>query len=123
MENKHWFKKVLKKYNKEQLKTLSHISALSIELSRTTGFVNADQYEINRNYLLDLRKCFKKSKALVLLIDELLLKIDLDFQAYMGNLEKMYPECRKITEDYPEGIFYINCAESKYLRSLQCKQQ
>ena len=118
MKNKHWFKKELKKYNKEQLKTLRHTSALSIELSGITGFVSTDQYEINRNYLLDLRKCFKKSKALVLLINELLLKIDLDFQAYMENLEEMYPECRKITADYPEGVFYINCAESKYLKDL-----
>ena len=123
MKRKHWFQKKLKKYTKKQHKALNNTSDLFYELMLRTKFLSTEQYELNRNYLLDMKKKFKNNNALFSLLDELLLMMDLDFQAYMGNLEEMYPECRKITVEYPEGVFYINCAESKYLKSLQCKQQ
>jgi hypothetical protein len=112
MKKKHWFQKKLKKYTKKQHKTLNVASDLFSELMLRTKFLSTEQYELNRNYLLDMKKKFKRNEILSSLINELLLLIDLDFQAYMCNLEKMYPE----------GVFYINYAEAKYIGGLQCKQ-
>ncbi len=122
MKKKHWFQKKLKKYTKKQHKTLNNASALFSELMPRTKFLSTQQYELNRNYLLDMKKKFKNTNALFSLLDELLLMMDMDFQAYLCSLEKIYPECKKFTEEHPEGTFCINCAETKHIRDLQCKQ-
>ncbi len=107
------FKKELKQFNETEMRIVDEICNVNMECSR------AWQYEESRVHLLSIAKKFKKHESIVSILEQMIMKLDLDFDAYITNLERLHPECMKKSEAFPEGIFLISLAEYSELQRVE----
>jgi len=105
------FKKELKQYTNSEMRIVEEVCDFCVNLLYNMECINTEQYEVNRAHLLSLYKKFKKFDSIVFFLEQMIMKLDLDFDTYTANLERLHPECWERSEKYFERVFRIDHAE------------
>ncbi len=113
------FKKELKQYTNSEMRIVEEVCDFCTNLLYNMECINTEQYEANHAHLLSLKKKFRKFDSIVCLLEQMIMKLDLDFNAYIANLERLHPECWERSEKYSERLFRIDHAESLELQRLR----
>ena len=87
MQENFWFKVKLETYNSDQHEVLSDASELFRKLMSKTRFQSAEEYASNRSYLLHMQKAYQMNKSLALLINELLLTMEFEYQQHICDMQ------------------------------------